>query len=422
MGQNLTETVIVMGCNTGGLAVIRSLGKRGLNIIAMTHNRSDVGTASKYVQEVVWCPDPDNEQQFVDFLLNNAHRWQHPFVIECGDAFTKTLSRHKAVLSQHYTLITPEWEVASLFLEKNKTYELANKNNVPYPWTCEPTHIDDIDKIKDEIPFPCILKPSSSHEFVKRFKTKVMILDSYETLREKLIICIDEGHPVVIQEIIPGGDSDFGRVQMLFDTQGNIVAEFYNEKIRQSPPQFGQGRVARSVPFDSEVQRLAHQLFQGVGFKGGFCSVEFRRDQRDKSLKLMEVNIRGIRTSQLIISAGIDYPWFLYQDYILDKREAIPPYKETMWIEIIPDVMNTLFREPKLLLHPIKLAKPYFAKNRVFAVFALSDIKPFLKELAELPKRVLREWQRVRNLGKLKTQPSKYKASESLPMNQRLTE
>jgi len=80
--------------------------------------------------------------------------------------------------------------------------------------------------------------------------------------------------------------------------------------------------------------------------------------------------------------------------------------------------MNTLFREPKLLLNPIKLAQPYFAKHRVFAVFALSDIKPFLKELAELPKRVVREWQRVRNLGKSRVQSSEFRATESLPIKQ----
>jgi predicted ATP-grasp superfamily ATP-dependent carboligase len=91
----MTQTVIVMGCNTGGLAVIRSLGKRGLYIVAMTHNRNDIGTASKYVKEVVWCPDPDNEREFVDFLIKNAPRWNHPFVIECGDAYTKVLSRNK---------------------------------------------------------------------------------------------------------------------------------------------------------------------------------------------------------------------------------------------------------------------------------------------------------------------------------------
>ena len=66
--------VIVMGCNVGGLAVIRSMGRRGLHIIALTHNTRDFAQYSKYVAEKEFCPDLSDEEAFIKYLIDRQLR------------------------------------------------------------------------------------------------------------------------------------------------------------------------------------------------------------------------------------------------------------------------------------------------------------------------------------------------------------
>ncbi|MEM1441134.1 MAG: hypothetical protein AAGF67_02250, partial [Verrucomicrobiota bacterium] len=72
--ENTESTVIVVGCGTGGLAVIRSLGRRpGIRIIAASHKEDSVGFASKYVSERVTIPHAaTQEEEFVEFFLSRG--------------------------------------------------------------------------------------------------------------------------------------------------------------------------------------------------------------------------------------------------------------------------------------------------------------------------------------------------------------
>jgi hypothetical protein len=50
------KKAIVIGCHVNGLGVIRSLGLKGSQIIAMSYDGTDFGHTSKYVYERVKIP------------------------------------------------------------------------------------------------------------------------------------------------------------------------------------------------------------------------------------------------------------------------------------------------------------------------------------------------------------------------------
>lgn len=71
------KKAIVIGCQVNGLGVIRSLGLKGFQIIAMSYDGTDFGHASKYVYEKLKIPHPRiEEKEFVDFLIQNSHKWK----------------------------------------------------------------------------------------------------------------------------------------------------------------------------------------------------------------------------------------------------------------------------------------------------------------------------------------------------------
>ena len=71
------KKAIVIGCRVNGFGVIRSLGLKNFQIIAMSYDKTDFGHASKYVYERVKIPHPRREErEFVNFLIKNSYKWK----------------------------------------------------------------------------------------------------------------------------------------------------------------------------------------------------------------------------------------------------------------------------------------------------------------------------------------------------------
>jgi len=64
-----------------GLGVIRSLGLKDFQIIAMSYDETDFSQISKHVYERVKIPHPCiEEKKFIDFLIRNSYRWNEAFL------------------------------------------------------------------------------------------------------------------------------------------------------------------------------------------------------------------------------------------------------------------------------------------------------------------------------------------------------
>jgi predicted ATP-grasp superfamily ATP-dependent carboligase len=61
-----------------------------------------------------------------------------------------------------------------------------------------------------------------------------------------------------------------------------------------------------------EVAELSRRLLAAFDYQG-FVGVEFKRDVRDGTYRLMEINPRTVSGNQLAISAGVDFPWIGYR-------------------------------------------------------------------------------------------------------------
>ena len=379
-------TVIVAGCLHGGLAVIRGLGQMpsDLHIIALKVEEREFATASKYVNEVVNCPDPEDHdgQPFIEFLMQRGEQWRGALIIETTDAFSMVLSRHKLQLQQFYTLAVPDWDIARLFIEKSATHDLAKQCDVPQPGLFAPQSMTELDAIIDQIVFPIMIKPVLSHEFVAHFGEKLFVVDDAATLRQQFQRTLDSQHAVMLQEIIPGtDDGTLESIEIYIDSAGNIGGELFNIKLRQSPPMFGIMRVGRTVPPIDDIRDYTHRLLRACDYRG-FASAEFKRDPRDGVAKLIEVNVRQPRNGQMSLASGINFPALVVHDLMIGKSVRAGDYTPTYFIDLIPDLGNSLLREFKKTLNLPRFLRPYLARHKTFAVFSLSDLGPFRSLIA----------------------------------------
>jgi len=388
--MNNKAPALVVGSHVSGLAVIRALGAKGIKTIALTYENSDFGNVSKYVSEKVTIPHPRmDEENFIDFLIGNAHRWNGGLIIDTDDNGAVTISKHKHELLNYYKVTTAEWELLKNFLEKNEAHKLAHECNVPHPNNFLPYTMEDLYEIKDEINYPVLLKPTRGHEFFSRFNTKNFEVKNYEELSSKFSLCIDEKQEVMLQEIIVGPETNLYKMQTYINSKGLISAKFFWNKIRQHPPMFGVGRVGVSSERNEEVEHLSQKLIERSKYRGYF-SIEFKKDLRDNQLKLMEVNIRMPRNGMLAIASGVNFPWIIYNDLVNNEQIIVNNYKTNFYyIEIGLDLYNAVFQYKKEKFSIKDYILPYLSKNKVFAVFSLSDMKPFLKQLLLLFNKLL---------------------------------
>lgn len=378
------KKAIVIGCHVNGLGVIRSLGLKQFQIIAMFYNQLiDFAYTSKYVHERVKIPHPRKEEkEFIGLLIQNSSKWKDALIIETNDDALIAISKNKDILENHYNILTPEWNILRKLIDKSETYRLAEECNVPHPKTFLPKTANDLHKIKNEIPYPCILKPILGHVFFSEFNSKNFKVSNYSELLAKFEFCSKSGHEVMVQEIIPGPDSNIYQCTMYINSNGNIRAAFITRKIRQNPPQFGVARVAISQDVIPQIKEFTERMLKEVDFRGMVHS-EFKKDPRDNVFKLMEINGRLPRSNWLATYCGVNLPWIAYMDATEKKQIEVGDYKKDVyWIELSKDLSMSIFRHHEENLGLKDYLEPYLSENKCFADISREDLIPFLKRIA----------------------------------------
>jgi predicted ATP-grasp superfamily ATP-dependent carboligase len=197
-------------------------------------------------------------------------------------------------------------------LNMRATYRAGVWAGVPTPrfWVAESR--EQLDRIRDELCYPLIVKPQHSHAFAARIgKGKFIrvenfgeLLDAHRRLTEQV------GIAVVLMESIPGPDDRLCSYYTYLDEQGRPLFDFTKRIIRRSPMNRGPA-CYHVTDWNPEVKDLALRLFQHVGLRG-LANAEFKRDERDGQLKLIECNARFTAANCLVAASGLDLAKFVY--------------------------------------------------------------------------------------------------------------
>jgi predicted ATP-grasp superfamily ATP-dependent carboligase len=385
------ETVIVIGSYVMGYGVIRSFANKPVKIVALSYENVDFAHRSRYVDKWYTIPHPrKNEQEFINFLINKSNEWKDAVIFDTDDNVASTISKNKDILLKYYKIVAASWDMMKIFLEKKNAWNIALKAGVPHPINYTPNSKSDFEEIKKNLKFPILLKPVRGHEFKAKFNKKnfeVRDIQEYDNYVDK---CLEAKQEVMVQEIVPGPDTNIYKCLTYINSQNQVAGLFFYNKIRQNPPRYGVHRVCTSAPRNEEVLKLLNKLLESSGYKG-FLTVEFKKDPRDGSLKFIEGNVRMPRNIFLTTAAGVNFPWIIYKDLMHNEQIYFDTYNDHMyWIEIYADILNSIFKH-SLENYSIKdYLRPYFSKDKIFAIFNWKDPIPFLVHTFKLPRVIFR--------------------------------
>ena len=293
---------IVIGLDyMAGLQTARILWQRGVRVIGIARDPSAPGCRTRACERVLIADTAGTA--LIDALEELERAGEAGVLIPCTDDAVLLISGHRERLEPAHTVSLPEHRTVETLLDKTAFSEYAARQGLPVPRTLPIEDRADATAAASELRFPCILKPSMRtaawhrHGFPKGFKvlTPHDLLDAYDRAAPFADLFL-------AQEWIEGEDSDLYICCAYFDREARPLVTFVSRKVRQWPPEIGDGALVVECRND-EVLREALRLFRGVGFHG-LCNLEMKRHARTGEHLITEPNVGRPTFSMMLAEAG----------------------------------------------------------------------------------------------------------------------
>ena len=319
-------------------------------------------------------------------------------LVPCFDQIVIHISGHRESIPPTFFIALPPPNVVDTLMDKVAFYSYAATNGFSIPDTHVLFNRSEAERIAYSIEYPCVLKPPSSKTttWLETTHLKAFRIEAPEDLLGLYDRFCSAASPLIVQQWIPGDDSELYACISYFDRNARPLVAFVSRKLRQWPPGTGEislGQECRNDLVAMESVRLLQSLkYHGLAY------VEFKRDTRTGEYFIIEPNIgRPAVRSGLVEASGVELLYTMYCDLLglplpLCREQR---YGNRKWLYLRRDILAALnyWRAGDLsttewiesLRGPMELA-----------VFSLSDPKPFIFDVLQAGRKVLKRAERAR--------------------------
>lgn len=292
----------------GGVGAIRSLGRLGVPMYAITEDRYTPAAVSRYLRRAFVWPTTGTEEPgwLVDGLLRIGRRIGRPAVLIPTDEEAAVLiAEHQEELATRFLFPRVDGKLPRRLASKQGLHELCGEHGIASPVSSFPQSYDEVERFAQRARFPVVAK--NREAFERRRQPAVngttRIADRESLLR--LARGWGDRPGVILQEYLPREDAEDWIVHAYFDADSAPLAMFTGVKVRSWPPHAGMTANAYVVD-NPELADLAARFIKQIGF-AGVIDLDLRFDRRDGRYKLLDFNPRmGAQFRLFENEAGID--------------------------------------------------------------------------------------------------------------------
>lgn len=371
-----TRTAVILTDNHGGLGAARSLGRRGVPIIAVVWDESNLLLASTFPKQKIVVQGTSNEakeKNLFDTLMSMNE--EMPVLMTSSDRMISFIARHRQSLSKKFHFNIPDTELIEALNDKKQETALIARMGIPVPKTVQELPADPND-LEDLIQFPILFKPYS---FAAKalFPHKNAQVKNRSELRRFYDSHADALPVLLAQEIITGPDEYSWVASCTFDSSHNMLDCAMKQKIRMNPPHFGGSTFAISASND-EVYELTRRVGSALGYVG-HAGIEFRWDERDGQYKYIECNPRMPDNVEFDEYCDMPTVWNSYLVALGEKptKSARQQRDGVIFLDLRVDFAARL-RDGEPILEILGSYLKYFFHRRKGQYFAFDDPKPGL--------------------------------------------
>jgi predicted ATP-grasp superfamily ATP-dependent carboligase len=303
------------------IAVIRSLAKRGMYVIAADSKITSPGFYSKYVSRRVRYPDPRLDADGAVAKIH-AEAVEHgvDLIIPVTDDVLLPLSNRRASFKDVSVLALPPPDSLATVNDKARTVELAERLGIPVPRSAVALTFEDARSQTEDFRWPLVIKPQVSRLLEANGSIGAFNVAYAETEAdlERTMVRLEGRVGVVLQEYCRGEGVGVG----ILADRGRPLAAFQHRRLREVPWTGGASSFRESMELDRELYGHATRLLEAVDWTG-LAMVEFKVGGGGP--KLMEVNGRIWGSFPLAVKSGLDLPSMLADLYLGGTPQAGAP-------------------------------------------------------------------------------------------------
>jgi predicted ATP-grasp superfamily ATP-dependent carboligase len=337
--------LVTDGNQRSSLAVVRSLGRAGVEVCVGESDESSLAGASRYCSDRVCYPSPvAGPESFLEFMRKELAKGRYELLIPTTDMTVQLVMQGRDSFPTSMRIPFPRREQVCLAQDKRYVLDLARRLGIPCPedYACDPENIEEVART---LKYPVVLKPRVSRLF--RDGRWIQGSVRYALEASALVAGYREIDALIANPIVQEKLEGEGRGVFLLMWNGEVKAAFCHRRLREKPPWGGVSVYSESLPLDTALVEKSQRLLQALGWQG-VAMAEFKMDPRDGQAKLMEVNGRFWGSLQLAINSGVDFPYLLYSCAMGEEVRSQWDYKagvKTRWL--LGDLDHLLIRLAK---------------------------------------------------------------------------
>jgi predicted ATP-grasp superfamily ATP-dependent carboligase/protein-tyrosine-phosphatase len=318
--------VLVLGdSDLAALAIVRSLGRLGLEVHLASFEGSPVTRHSRYVAQRHALGHPlADEAGFVDALRRLLAATTFDLVVPTSDKSLVPLMAYREEISRLSRFVAPDPAGFRVTNRKDETLELAARCGLRVPQTVRVEDPSEAGRTTLPFPFPVVLKPIVSHIAGRAERLRVRVAHSMDELAQRLPE-MAAASPVLVQEFCPGT----GLGLSVLARHGEVTAAFQHERVHE-PPEGGAGSYRRSARLSSDLLEPVQRFCREVAWDGP-AMFEFKQHDGGQPV-LMEVNGRFWGSLALAIHAGVDFPRLMYESMVQGRTTRVFDYRVPLYV------------------------------------------------------------------------------------------
>jgi predicted ATP-grasp superfamily ATP-dependent carboligase len=368
---------VVLQIAYSGYGIVRSLAPFGIPILAFQKDLSVPEAKSGLCQAIETF---QNDEELLSKLISfSEQQAQKPVLYITSDDCIELFVANREKLEKNFLIHYPDSKVIELLLSKQKFTRYAIRNNLKIPKSFIINNTDELNHHIDQMIFPSIVKPDLKRQAWVNAKLKKAYLINNKTELVALYNKIKGIEPhIIVQEMIPGPDSNIEFCLTYFDEMSNCLCSFTGAKIRQWAVGTGSTASAKMTA-NQDIAAQTLELFNKLQYRG-FGSVEYKKHSVTGEYYIMEPTVgRPDQQSYISTANGINMAVIAYMSLTglqlpYKKRLVHPP---VVYIDEWADFASTLAHMKKKEL-TFKQYLRSIAGKKSFRYFNKHDIKVFL--------------------------------------------
>ncbi|HYS78090.1 MAG TPA: ATP-grasp domain-containing protein [Candidatus Dormibacteraeota bacterium] len=306
----------VLVTDAGGnhaLAVVRSLGRRGVRVVAADSRICAQAAFSRFCAARAVYPSPGRGiEAFLEGLCRILDAYRPDLLMPMTERTILAMTAARGEIESRVRVAPlPSPDALRVAFDKQATIGLAASLGIPVPRTVVLRDPSDLGALRSRLSYPAVIKPRRSECTTAGGRVVPGGPPEYCFRAgdlEAAYLSVHRRSPLpLIQEYIPG--EGYG-ISALYD-RGRLRALFAHRRLRMIRPTGSGSSLRESIAPPPDMVGAACALLEALRWHG-VAMVEFKRDARDGVPKLMEINGRFWNSLPLAIASGVDFPFLLY--------------------------------------------------------------------------------------------------------------